>query len=323
MLALKEPADVVAMVPYLIGFTPVESLVVLALQGPRRRLGPCMRVDLADDRDGAEVQGRYLGDLIAAHGFSPVILVAYSVDAARADAVVQPLRRGLARRRVQVIEALRADGRRWWSYDCDDAECCSPRGSAYDAESSRVAAEAVLAGLHKAPDRDSLRVQFEPISRDAQVAVAEECDRLRSADLAVTRVPRDVPELDRLVALHRARPTEMPVTDAAALLLAVQRTALRDAAWALMNRANAAEYFGLWRWVMQTAPDDLMAPAGALTGFAAWLDGQGASASHVVDRVELVSPGYSMCTLLRDILEATVNPDVWSGFPLLREPTHG
>ncbi len=74
---------------------------------------------------------------------------------------------------------------------------------------------------------------------------------------------------------------------------------------------------------MQTAPDDLMAPAGALTGFAAWLDGQGASASHVVDRVELVSPGYSMCTLLRDILEATVNPDVWSGFPLLREPTHG
>ncbi|MBA2559255.1 MAG: DUF4192 family protein [Propionibacteriales bacterium] len=112
----------------------------------------------------------------------------------------------------------------------------------------------------------------------------------------------------------------MPFTAAAELLLAVQQIGLRDAAWGLMNRANAARHFALWRRVMQYAPDDLMAPVGALTGFAAWLDGQGAHASHVADRVEKVSPGYSMCRLLQEILQATVSPEVWQDFPLQRDP---
>ena len=47
---LEGPADIVAMVPYLLGFHPAESLVVVALTGPANGSGPCMRIDLVDAR---------------------------------------------------------------------------------------------------------------------------------------------------------------------------------------------------------------------------------------------------------------------------------
>jgi Domain of unknown function (DUF4192) len=135
---LKEPAEVIAMIPYLLGFTPTDSLVVVALVGPRSRLGPCLRLDLPHSDGDGVAQARYLVEVLIEHRFAPVILVAFTADASRADAVVRPLRRGLAWHRITVCEALRADGRRWWSYTCHNPACCSPEGTPYDANSSRV-----------------------------------------------------------------------------------------------------------------------------------------------------------------------------------------
>ena len=41
------PGDIVVIVPYLLGFDPTDSLVVIGLEGPRLRFGPCFRLDLA------------------------------------------------------------------------------------------------------------------------------------------------------------------------------------------------------------------------------------------------------------------------------------
>jgi hypothetical protein len=264
-------------------------------------------------------QTRYLVSVIDSHGFDPVILVAFTGDAGAADAVMVPLRRALASRRVTVTEALRADGARWWSYTCHDPACCSPEGVGYDPDSSRVAVEAVLSGLQRAANRESLRAQFDPVGVAAQREVAAECSRLRRLFSAGAQAPLVVADVDRLVVQHLPAPDAMSVLDTAVLLLAVQEVPLRDAAWALMSRSNAAEHFALWRRVMQTAPDHLMAPAGALTGFAAWLDGHGVRAWHALDRLQAVAPEYSMGLLLKQILEETVNPEVWSRFPLRRD----
>jgi uncharacterized protein DUF4192 len=312
-MTLKEPGDVIAMIPYLLGFTPADSLVVLALQGPRKHIGPCLRVDLARTTDEGAAQAEYLVSVVAAHRFAPVLLVALTTDVARADAVVRPLRRGLARRRIKVSDALRADGHRWWSYTCHDPTCCSPEGKPYDADSSRVAAEAVLAGLTRAPDRDSLRAELESCSDEARRALATQC-RSRAQAYATGEQPRPrLADVDRLLLRHRGSPASMSVGDAATLLLGVQDQALRAAAMALMTRSNAAGYLGVWRHVMRDAPDDLLAPVGALTGFAAWLDGQGTLASHAVDRVQSVSAGDAMCALLRRLLDGAVSPDQWNG----------
>jgi hypothetical protein len=45
---LSGPGEILAVLPSLCGFTPHESLVLLSLRGPRRRLGLTARVDLPD-----------------------------------------------------------------------------------------------------------------------------------------------------------------------------------------------------------------------------------------------------------------------------------
>lgn len=320
MTTVRDPGELLAMIPYVLGFTPDDSFVVVALVGPRKRFGPCLRADLPTTADEAVAQARYLVGVIGSHGFDPVILVAFTGDARAADAVMLPLRRGLARRHVTVTEALRADGAHWWSYTCQDPACCGSEGVSYDPDSSRVAAEAVLAGLQRAPNRESLRAQFDPVGVGALHDVAAECSRLRRRLSAGVRSPLVVADVDRLVVQHLPAPDAMSALDTAVLLLAVQEVPLRDAAWALMSRRNASEHFALWRRIMQTAPDHLMAPAGALTGFAAWLDGHGVLAWHALDRLQVIAPDYSMGLLLKQILEETVNPEVWSRFPLRRDP---
>ncbi|MGH8890830.1 MAG: DUF4192 family protein, partial [Acidothermaceae bacterium] len=50
---LRTPADLIDAVPYLVGFTPQNSLVMLALHGERKRLGIVSRVDIPDPRHAA------------------------------------------------------------------------------------------------------------------------------------------------------------------------------------------------------------------------------------------------------------------------------
>jgi hypothetical protein len=312
---LRDPGDVIAMVPYVLGFTPVDSLVMVALVGQRKRLGACLRLDLPHSAADGSAVARYLVGVAVAHHFGTVLLVAFTADERRATAVMQPLRRGLAVGRIKVADALRADGQRWWSYTCHDPACCSPDGTPYDPDSTRVAAEAVVAGLTRAPDRDSLRTGLEPLSEQARLDALRECaaraDAIKAGDVAFPRSE----DVDALQRRHTAAPGEMPIGDAATLLLAMQDPLLRDAAWAGLSRTGATDQLELWRHVMRTAPDELLAPVGALTGFAAWLAGQGALAWHAVERVESVSPGDPMCVLLRGILGAAVSPEIWDRLP--------
>ncbi|MGI8433210.1 MAG: DUF4192 domain-containing protein [Nocardioidaceae bacterium] len=298
VVRLSDPAELVSMIPYVLGFTPTECIVVIALHGVRRRFGPCLRMDLVDDSADCEAQSRQVLQVVDRHAFEQVVLVAFSARPALADSVICLVRRGLDERSVTVAEALRADGRRWWSYTCCEPTCCSPLGHEYDVETSRAAAEAVLHGLTRAPDRDSLRTQFTP---------AADGERIALASLVGISGGSVVKHVNAAIESAPEVPTEQTVV----LLAAVQDLAARDAAWALMRRDNADDHFQLWRHVMRLAPDELLPPAGSLAAFGAWLGGHGVLASHALDRVAEVDASYSMARLLRTLLDLSINPDVW------------
>src|SRR5690606_27175044 len=61
-----------------------------------------------------------------------------------------------ARRRIQVREALRVEAGRWWSYLCDQPECCPATGTRFDPSTSAVAARMTVAGFTALPDRRAL-----------------------------------------------------------------------------------------------------------------------------------------------------------------------
>ncbi len=302
---LSGPADAIAMIPYLFGFTPTESLVVVVLEGPRQRFGPCFRLDLVSDVAEADEEATYVAALVRQHRFKKVIVFCFSCSLEPGRTVVEHVNRKLAAQGVDVTDAIRADGSRWWSLLCSNRDCCGPEGNPYDVDTSSAAAEAVLAGMPRAPDRESLR---------AQVAAGD--DGRRAAVAAAAQ--HSCPPVD-VAAFVEARldcSDSLSVEDIAAMAVAVQSIPARDVAWALMSRQTSRRHFDLWRVVMQSVPDDLLSPVGSLAAFAAWLNGNGVLASHAAERVLAVDPTYSMARLVISALESCVHPDSWSAVKL-------
>ncbi len=304
---VKDPSEVIAIIPYLLGFDPADSIVVVALEGPRNRFGPCFRLDLAASDDAAQQAAAVVG-FVTQLGCATVIVVVFGDDPGRADPVVRDVSTQLAARGITVQEALRADGQRWWSYTCCDPDCCSPDGTPYDISTSRVAAEAVVAGLQRLPSRDSLRLQLEPlpVRRSAVNRLRSEREVVAPTEAELVRI------LDKGVGDARS----LSDMDLLSVATGVQQLALRDLAWMQMSRDNADSHFAVWSQVMRCVPDDLLAPVGSLTAFAAWLNGSGVLASHAVDRVLAVYPRYSMALLIGRILQSGINPSRWDELAL-------
>ncbi len=300
---LNGPGDAIAIIPYLLGFTPSESLVVIALRGPRRRFGPCFRMDLGSGAEAVLDQADYVLALVQHHGFDPVMVFAFSARVEAADAALSAVRAKLSEAGVGILDVIRADGFRWWSATCRNPLCCDPAGTPYDIETSRVAAEAVLAGMQRAPDRESLRAQFAPLDGARIAAVAA----------AASKVPRGIYPVP-LVEAALATPHALTVDEVAELAVSVQRVVGRDAAWSMMTRSNAARHLELWRAVMQSVPDALLPPVGGLAAFAAWLSGNGVLASHAAERVLTVDSDYPLARLVVDALRASLNPSTWDAF---------
>lgn len=292
------------MIPYVLGFMPADSLVIVSLEGPRKRFGPVVRIDLVTG-SAAEVgeQVDYLLAFVTAHSFREVIVVAYSDDVRGAGRLVRPLLRRLKGSRIAVAEALRADGERWFSYVCRKS-CCPAAGVRYDVMTSKASAQAVVHGLTCADSREALRSIFEPappeVVREVQNLVEEVLAELDEGRL-------DPDEMAGLLEVGSGDDAR----EIAALLVLAQDSTWGASFMTRMHRIGAEEQFAVWAEVTRRATDDQVAGPGSLAAFAAWLSGDGVLASHAVDRVDSVAPGHPLATLVRSLLDHAVPPSIW------------
>ena len=77
---LTSPGEIAAVVPVLCGFVPEESLVVVSLRGPRKRVGLTMRFDLAWAVGDPALAAAEVAARLALDGASQVVLVVYSAE---------------------------------------------------------------------------------------------------------------------------------------------------------------------------------------------------------------------------------------------------
>src|SRR6476660_4760368 len=171
-LTVRSPAELLGAVPYLLGFHPADSAVVLALRGSA--VAFTARVDLppAGSPDGTvdELTG-HLAAVVERQEPGAALLVGYGPQP-RVEPVLTALRAALTVRDVPVREALRADGGRYWSYVCSEPACCPPEGTPYDPSATSVAAAATYAGCVALPDRAALERTLDPATGPAATARA-------------------------------------------------------------------------------------------------------------------------------------------------------
>lgn len=322
---IKSPADLLALVPCVLGFHPDDSLVLVVTDGEGGKLHA--RVDLLPDDEGTAQALAGLLVAVSRTQARSVALVAYSSDELLADQVVDALVEQLCARGVDVACAIRADGERWFCLDC--SECCPPEGSPYDLKAHQITAEAVLRGQVIFRNREELAdslvgcdtEQVEAVARAADEAMRrfQEAGRhpLGTSSSDGTRrhlVTEGLWVRDRVRAFLSRREPLAP-EEVGRMVVAMVNIHVRDVAWAEMDHGNAGTHVELWRDVVRRTPLDLLAAPAALLGFAAWLAGDGALAWCAVDRCREAEADYSLAGLLTQALAAAVPPSSWEPIP--------
>ena len=320
------PAAILAIVPHLLGFMPASSVVVIGTGPPAGTVKITLRYDLPDPADDG------LAADIAAHAFAVIgsqrltaaIAVGYG-PAGRVDSLAAAFRAEAGSSEVNLLEFLRVDDGRYWSYTCASQACCPAAGTPFDPAGAAPGAALAGNGAKVLADRAAVAASIAPL---AGIAAESMRQATRRAERHVTQVLAKVRRSARLgaarhmiateglaavasmIATYRGGGRYLSDYQLAWLTVALKDLRVRDDAWARMDPTYHDAHLRMWTDVVRRAqPGHVAAPA-ALLAFVAWQAGNGALANVALDRALADQPGYSMAELLRQVISAGAPPSM-------------
>ncbi|MEE1926634.1 DUF4192 domain-containing protein [Streptomyces sp. TRM 70351] len=162
-VTLRGPAELADALPYLLGYHPDDSIVVVAVHGENGRFGGRVRLGIpsvAEEWPGTarDVAACLLGDGGALRDRPRGVVLYLCQDPhgteepqdamERLRPLARELRTAFGVREVPVYDALCVSAGRFWSYCCPDPACCPPAGTALGPPgTSAMAAAAAYAGI--------------------------------------------------------------------------------------------------------------------------------------------------------------------------------
>ncbi|MER5978809.1 DUF4192 domain-containing protein [Streptomyces sp. NPDC001857] len=214
-VTLRTPAELADAIPYLLGYRPEDSIVLVALhdrggRGGRGRFGGRARLGIPPNPDDWRAAARQLAQGLVRgserRGTRPAQMVAYLCqepgDGETGREIMERLRPLAQRLReecgdldVPVIEALCISDGRFWSYCCGGKGCCPPEGAPMGLPgTSVVAAAATYAGIQVRGTLRELRARLLPL--ETRAALEQEV-ALDTASMAL--VPRIIEDGNRAI----------------------------------------------------------------------------------------------------------------------------
>ena len=171
---LSGPVDVLAVLPFQLGFHPRDCLVAVSLHGTR--MGLVQRIDLPPPE--------HVGDAVSAmiaplRQYNPttVLLIGFEEREGESRAVLDEMSAACRDDGIEVTERMVVRGGRWFAPDCH-LTCCPPEGLRLPAP-AEVPAVAEFVGREICPlsDRSALAERLEPTSPLLGRAVSGEADQ--------------------------------------------------------------------------------------------------------------------------------------------------
>ncbi|WP_228452848.1 DUF4192 family protein [Streptomyces alkaliterrae] len=178
-VALRSPAELADALPYLLGYHPDDSVVLVGVHGDSGRFGCRIRLGIPTvTSEWPEAAEQLAGCLLAAgaaRGQRPDAVLVYvcqeplgAEDGRGAMERLRPLALSLvsacAARGMPVREALCVSAGRFWSYGCRDGDCCPPDGGALAPPGTSVlAAASAYAGIRLGASLAELTARLGPL----------------------------------------------------------------------------------------------------------------------------------------------------------------
>jgi hypothetical protein len=320
---ISGPAELVQAIPYLLGFHPERSLVLVGLHDGQ--LVVTARLDIPDALDGAV---EHTLAAMGRGGTTSVIGAVYDArarpDGAGPRRLVGLLSDGADAVGCTVPDVLLVGGERWWSLSCDAAGCCPPEGRELPDAPSPFAAAAAYDGVVALPDRAALAALLDPVPdpQRAVLAAAVETAEHAAVQAAVDGHARRWELSVKRAVFAAARASDRPGWSRGAdpgvprFGAALRRTGIRDAVWMAIDDGRL-DGRPLWRDLARRLPGPYDAAPLFLFGWASWRAGDGALANIAAERAVASDPGYSAAGLLLATLEHGIDP---RRMPRLRLP---
>jgi hypothetical protein len=309
---LRDPAEVVAAIPHLLGFVPDESVVALSLR-ETGRIGLSIRLDLGDESCDGEIAG-ILATRMRQDGADAVIVAVFT---AAPDVGADLPRRGLVDAiddalPVRLRDALLVRDDRWWSYLCADADCCPVEGRPVDTTSTGAAALAAVhafQGRAVLPDRESVVASLRPVQGIAAVSMGQAIDRAAAAFAGdgPSFVAAARTHTHALLDRYAVPPARLTDDEAATVVVAAHDIELRDEMIGWTAERHDPMH-GLLRDLVRRAQPPLDAPVCTVLAWLAYSDGDGLVAATALGRALRSDPCYRLAGMLATALAAQVHP---------------
>ncbi|OMI40728.1 DUF4192 domain-containing protein, partial [Streptomyces sparsogenes] len=349
-ITLRSPAELADALPYVLGFHPDDSIVMIALHGPRGRFGGRLRLGIPEaSEEWPEVCDQLAECLVtgserrAGRPDGTVLFLCQEPGEGESGQDVMERLRPLAQRlrtacgglEVPVFEALCISDGRFWSYVCPDRRCCPPEGVPLTLPGTSVmAAAATYAGVHVRGSLREMEARLAPLAppraeeqeRALDTAGCELVPRiLGGTDCAAVREETLV-LLGGMLARFRAAP---PIADqvaadlrddgligdqeAAAVIVGLQDRLARDRAAQWMEGPDAEPALRLWRALSRRCVGSYAEHAAApltLAGWVAWSMGDEPAARVALGRALSADPHYLFARLLHQACNEGLDPEL-------------
>ncbi|MEU9762006.1 DUF4192 domain-containing protein [Streptomyces sp. NPDC001834] len=347
-ITLRGPAELADALPYLMGFHPSDSVVMVALHGGRGRFGGRLRLGIPRvSREWPSVAEQLAECLIKGSerrgGRPDAIVVFLCQDPAEGESgdqvmerlrpLAQNLRTACGALDVPVLEALCISDGRYWSYCCPDDRCCPVEGNRMAMPGTSVmAAAAAYAGIQVRGTLREMEARLAPLN--ASAAVAEQQRALDSAGAELfpkildgagrENVGRDTLDLvRRLMKRLEQAPATPSASDtdddrlithdeAAAVILGLQDRETRDRAAEWMEGPEAASALRLWRALARrcvTPYEEHAAAPLTLAGWVSWSTGDEPGARVALGLALRADPHYTFAQLLHEACNQGLDPE--------------
>ncbi|GCD34351.1 hypothetical protein OEIGOIKO_02081 [Streptomyces chrestomyceticus JCM 4735] len=346
---LRGPAELADALPYLLGFFPDDSVVLVGLHGQRGRFGSRARLGIPTDRtQWGYVSEQLAGSLVSLgeerRSRPEGIIVYLCQEPARGESgwdvkerlrpLAQMLRVACGALDVPVLDALCISDGRFWSYCCPDFRCCPAAGTPLTPPGTSVmAAAAAYAGIQVRGSLRELesrlaawtgpRAAGQTTALDAEAHALVPCmihedaaapvraETLARASDLLRRFREDPPTGSR-----RARDAcdDALLTDAEAarLIVGLQDRVARDRAAEWMEGPDAEPSLRLWQALSRRCVGGYAEYAVAplsLAGWVAWATGDQPSARVALGRALTLDPEYLFAQLLHRGINQGLDPE--------------
>jgi hypothetical protein len=309
-MRLSSPAEILTAVPFLLGFAPERSLVVICLRG--KEIGLTMRVDI----DAAlELRKAFVGRLLADGATSAVLIL---FDPAPDDrrrpgkSLMRAIKRAFDAEGVHVRDALGVRKGRYWSYLCSDTICCPGEGRAVPVagttDHSKVAAPFVAIGAAPLASRPALVASLLPITGPRRSEL-DAVYRLALEQPSAYPILRWMEAVRRYATTDGRRPDRaLSAVEAVRLIVGINDVLVRDEVLSWTAAGSNTGVLDVLRELAPLALPPFDTNVLAALAWAAYAFGDGALASVALERALRADPDHALAGLLATALDAGVTP---------------